>query len=172
MPGIRRTKVQRLKDREQIAGLLLRSHTLVRIAEITGLSYKTIQREVRVLEAEWRDAASADIAEVQVRELRRLEQIESEAWAEWERSKQDYEKRVSQSGGEGGGYDKTETGGRLGDPRYLQAALAAHERRCKLLGLDAPQKIAPTNPDGSALTTKEHRDAVVAAFVGETTSQP
>lgn len=35
-----------------------------------------------------------------------------------------------------------------GDPQAVTAALRVMERRAKLLGLDAPQKIAPTDPTG------------------------
>jgi hypothetical protein len=43
---------------------------------------------------------------------------------------------------------KRETGGRLGDPRLLDIALKAQDARRKMLGLDQPTKIAPTDPTG------------------------
>ena len=36
----------------------------------------------------------------------------------------------------------------LGNPAYLAGVMSCIERRCKILGLDAPTKIAPTAPDG------------------------
>lgn len=38
-----------------------------------------------------------------------------------------------------------------GNPRNAEILLKASKRRAELLGLDAPQKIAPTTPDGEAL---------------------
>jgi hypothetical protein len=165
MPGRKRKREKRVVDRERIAELRLKSWTQQMIAREMGLSRATVVRELRVLTDEWKRAAAADIAAAKARDLQALETLEREAWAEWERSKLDYARHVQQQGGEGGGYNRTETGGRLGDPKYLQIAINAHERRARLLGLDAPAKVAATNPDGSALS-KEHRDAIVAAAMG------
>jgi hypothetical protein len=38
---------------------------------------------------------------------------------------------------------------KLGDPQVVNAWVKVSESRRKLLGLDAPTKIAPTNPDGT-----------------------
>ena len=35
-----------------------------------------------------------------------------------------------------------------GDPQAITAALRAEERRARMLGYDAPAKVAPTTPDG------------------------
>lgn len=42
---------------------------------------------------------------------------------------------------------------RLGDPAVISAWVRVSESRRKLLGLDAPTKIASTNPDGTAAYT-------------------
>ena len=44
-----------------------------------------------------------------------------------------------------------------GDPRFLDIVLRCNEARRKLLGIDAPTKIAPTLPDGQPLTLEERR---------------
>ena len=36
-----------------------------------------------------------------------------------------------------------------GDPRYLAGVQWCVEQRCKILGLNAPQKVAPTDPTGT-----------------------
>ena len=41
--------------------------------------------------------------------------------------------------------------GQYGDPRFLKIALECVERRCKLLGLDAPEKHQHTGADGRPL---------------------
>ena len=35
-----------------------------------------------------------------------------------------------------------------GDPQAVAAALRVEERRARMLGYDAPAKVAPTTPDG------------------------
>lgn len=49
-----------------------------------------------------------------------------------------------------------------GNAHIIDRVLRIMERRAALTGIDKPTKIAPTNPDGTALS-KEHRDAIVAA---------
>lgn len=169
MAGEKRNKAQRLADRERIAALRLKAWTQPMIAREVGVSEATVKRELRIIEAEWREAAKEDIATIKARELRKLDDLETEAREQWERSKKDWQKKVVEdrpNGAKGGGgrFAKVETGGQCGDPRYLAIMVDIGKRRAALLGTDAPQKIAPTNPDGSALS-KEHRDAIVAAAI-------
>lgn len=171
MPGIGRSKTLKAQHREQIATLRLKQVTIRVIAEQLGISIPTVKRELRSLEAEWLEASREAVDQVKARELQKLDLLEAEAMAEWERSKKDYQRRIVEdrpstgpNGGRGAGrFAKLESGGQTGDPRYLQVLLGISDRRAKLIGADAPHKIAPTNPDGSALS-KDHRDAVMAAF--------
>ncbi len=43
---------------------------------------------------------------------------------------------------------------RLGDPRYLLGVDRCIERRCRILGLEAPMKIAQTDPQGKAVQSR------------------
>jgi hypothetical protein len=139
----------------------LKSYTVSRIAASLAISTATVKRELRDLQAEWRANAAESIEIHRERELQRLELIEREAFAEWERSKKDYSKEVTErlkmpgKGEDTEGFEteakvvKRETGGRLGDPRLLEIVIRAQDARRKLLGLDAPTKVAPTTPDGT-----------------------
>jgi hypothetical protein len=135
------------------------------ICKETGLSPSTVHRELAVLTQEWRESAREEIETIKARELRKLDDLEAEARAEWERSKLDWQKRVVEdkpagSRGGGGRMAKVETGGQCGDPRYLTVILEIQKRRAALLGTDAPQKIAPTNPEG----TEPAAGAVIVAL--------
>ena len=72
--------------------------------------------------------------------------MHSRAWVAWELSLQDKERSTVTTGPNGGTSDMTEN--QSGNPRYLDIVLNCIEKRCKLLGLDAPTKIAPTDPTG------------------------
>lgn len=177
MPGEKRSKAQKLKDRETISRLRLRGRTLDQIAAEVGLSTMTVRRELKALVGEWQQNAAEDIAAVKARELRRLDEIETEAWAEWERSKKDWEKRMVEKGGGEGGKDKSkiEKGGQCGDPRYLNVLIGIGERRAKILGMDAPQKIAPTDPTGEREYSKYSDDelnARIAELTAKVGAQP
>lgn len=171
MPGEKRSKAQKIKDREQIAQLKLRGRTLQQISEHVGVSVMTVRRELKALIGEWQESAREDIAAVKARELRRLDEIEAETWAEWERSKRDYVKKVAENGGDKGGKKtKVETGGQCGDPRYLNVLVSIGERRAKILGMDAPQKVAPTDPSGER-EYSSYSDAEIEARIAELTAK-
>lgn len=53
-----------------------------------------------------------------------------------------------------------------GNTQAIDRVLRIMERRAALTGIDKPTKIAPTNPDGTALS-KEHRDAIVRAALAD-----
>lgn len=172
----KRSQTQQAADREKIARLRLMHWTVPRIAAELGLCERTIQRDLRKIEADWKLQAAEKIATVKARDLARLDLLEEEALAEWERSKADYTKRIVEDRpaavkGGGGRFAKLETGAQTGDPRYLTALLGIMERRARLIGADAPAKVAATNPDGTSLD-KEHQDAVTAAFLAGATTKP
>lgn len=171
MPGERRTKAQRLNDREQIAHLRLFHHTQEQIADKLGLSQPTVARELKVIESEWRASALRDMETIKAEELRKLDHYELETLQEWERSKKDYTKKVVEdrpAGPKGGGgkVARLESGPSMGDPRYLSVLLGIQDRRAKLLGMDAPQKVAPTSPDGKE-PYKGMTDAEINARIKE-----
>lgn len=152
MPGERRTRAERAKDREQIAHLRLFHATQEQIAQKLGLSVATVCREIKAIEAEWRANMLRDVEAIKAEELRKLDHYELETLQEWERSKKDCQKKVMEDsqGGRSGKVRKAkiETTQNFGDPRYMSVLLGIQDRRAKILGLDSPQKVAPTTPDG------------------------
>lgn len=162
MAGDKRTPAQRAADRERIAELRLKEWTVPMICRELKLSPSTVARELRSLIEEWKQKAAEDIAAVKARELRKLDRMEAEATRAWERSLQDYTRRVvSEKPGarqkpvKGKASQPTtdrsasvETGSQNGDPRFLRIILDCQERRAKMLGTDAPTKVAPTDPTG------------------------
>lgn len=155
MASPKRSPSQIARDRATIAELYLRGWQQVRISEhLTeqseeGIAYSLdmIRRDLREIRAQWRKSALIDFDAVKQEQLAKLDMMEVQTWDQWLRSCEDYQKHTTGKGTQGP-IDKTETGGQTGDPRYMNVLLSIIERRCKLLGLDAPQKVAPTDPDG------------------------
>ena len=151
----KRTKTQRAADRQQITRLRLLGRTNAEIATAIGVSERTIQRELRLAEADWNEAAAQDMARVKARELAKLDLLEREAIDAWLKSKEPYSKRVVEDRppavgkGAPGRYARIETGQGHGDPRLLATVLSIMERRARLLGSDAPAKHALTDPTGT-----------------------
>lgn len=153
MAAPKRTPDQIARDQAIIAELYLRGWQQARIADHlsaeNGIQYsiEMIRRDLRMVREKWRNSALSNFNEIKQEQMAKLDLMEAKTWDQWMRSCEDYHKHTSGLGPQGP-IDKTETGGQTGDPRYMTVLLSIIERRCKILGIDAPQKIAPTNPDG------------------------
>ncbi len=137
--------------RKQVANLYLQGGLLHhQIAEKLGVSRPTITMDLKAIMDQWRAEARADIGEVTGRELAKLDIMEAEAWAAWERSKNEAVSTTKEKivGDKQSTKASERREGRDGDPRYMTIIIGCMERRAKLLGLDAPTKIAQTDPNG------------------------
>ena len=113
-------------------------------------TYSQAHVDIQRLLKEWREERLTDTDEKITCEVARLRYVIREAWAAWEKSKQDYhDKSTTQQGlpseNPANGqvtmetvkaimYDAEKRG--FGDPRYLDIILKAETQICKLLGLD------------------------------------
>lgn len=168
----KRSREQRAADRAKLAQLaLFGNKTQEQMAQEIGIDQTTVSRELKRIREDWRQSALQDIDEVIARELKKLDQLELEALQEWERSKRDWTKKVVEdkprSKGVAGKSARIETGSQTGDPRYLQVLISIQDRRSKLLGIDKPQKMAPTTPDGSQPYRNDMTDAEIDRRIAE-----
>lgn len=125
MRGPKRTKTQRERDLEEIAHRYCRGEFQASIGRDLGITQQQVSYDVKELIKRWQAAGLASIDERKVAELAKVDELERTYWTEWERSKED---RV---------LDKEH---RLGDPRYLAGVQWCIERRCKILGIDTPER--------------------------------
>jgi len=149
----RRHPVQRERDLADIAHRYLMLHEpQAVIAAALDVSQMTISRDIKVLISRWQESALMDVDEAKAHELARINRLELEYWEAWEVSKRDKESTLAEKID-----DKTVTRtkaqqrkeGQVGNPSFLGGVQWCIDRRCKLLGLDAPTKIAPTDPSGT-----------------------
>ena len=121
--------------------MYLKGCGLEEIAALRGVSRITIHNDLKFIQKQWQDEAVRDFDQLKGRELARVDKLENEYWTAWERSQKPL-KAVSQSKGTVGKDKFTKETKRLeqrvGDPRYLDGVYKCIERRCRLLGLDAP----------------------------------
>lgn len=84
----RRTEEVRIEQlRLRISELLLLGYSERAISKMVGKSASAIHHHVRALLRQWRQAQSVNVSKWRARQLARIEGIESEAWAAWEKSK-------------------------------------------------------------------------------------
>lgn len=145
MAAPKRTRFEREKDLERIAALYLRGRTQSEIAEEFGLTQQTIARDLATVQARWREAALFDVDEAKRRELLKLDELERRYWQAFEDSCRMERRTQAQRVAGVGTLSLVEEKTSSGDPRFLQGIERCIDRRCKLLGLDAPAKTDVTS---------------------------
>jgi len=162
----RRHPVQREKDLEEIAHRYLMLHEpQAVIAAALNVDQKTISNDLKVLIGRWQKSALMDVDAAKSEELARINRLELEYWNAWEASKRDKESTVAEkvTGADTRTKAVKRAEGQVGNPSFLAGIERCIERRCKLLGLDAPAKTALTDPTG----TKEYDSSTDTERIGK-----
>jgi hypothetical protein len=160
MAATKRNKLEIIRDRIIIAELHLKGKTQMEIlAKLNGdksrgytLSQPIISYDLAAIHAEWSVQCIQNYHEAKAVELAKINHLEREYWQAWERSQtsrttsRSRKEEVTGKSKQSGEIQKEEL---LGDHRYLQGVQWCIERRCELLGLDAPKQmhISNTNLD-------------------------
>ena len=147
MPGKRRSAAQLARDRRKIADLYLKGWIQADIADEIGMSQATVSNDIAALHRDWLALALVDFNEAKAQELAKIDRLEREYWAAWERSCEDAETitekaRASRGSDKPDSVEKTKQAkGQAGDPRFLAGVQWCIEQRCKILGIEAPKRI-------------------------------
>jgi DNA-binding CsgD family transcriptional regulator len=158
-PGQNRTNTQREADRAEVERLDRRGYSQREIADRLKISPSTVCADLKAIRDDYRTTRQADRAEHVALKLAQLREVCKEAWEAWDRSKDNKEKEIKEKisnlahQAEAGAVEKLKavitTEGRLPGNEYLRTILETLQDERELLGLDAPKKLAPTNPDGT-----------------------
>jgi transcriptional regulator with XRE-family HTH domain len=160
MATIKRSKVERERDLLELSDLYLKGHTQADIALRMGVSQQQISYDLKALQKRWRESALVNVDEAKARELAKVDQLEREYWDAWERSKGNAEietieqigvrgKAPRQGDGEEDGEltivplrvkKNKRTEGRSGNPAFLAGIQWCINKRCEIMGLNAPIK--------------------------------
>jgi hypothetical protein len=160
MAARKRTPFQREEDLVQITRLYLQGRTQRDIAEVVGVSQGQVNHDLKLIQTRWRESSIMDMNEAKQRELERLDILEREYWAAWEQSKNERTRARQESDGKSKDGKPNvvratmEREQRDGNPAFLAGVMSCIERRCKLLGLDAPVKSELTGKDGGPIKTE------------------
>jgi hypothetical protein len=150
--GIRkRSAVEIKRDRAKIAELYIQGKYQSEIARILEVTQQQISYDLQAIQAEWLKNTTLAIDEYKARELAKIDHTERCYWEAWERSIEEFRSRTIKAKGIKADQkvqakpEQAEqtiyTENRCGDPRFLDGVLKCIERRCRLLGLDAPAKV-------------------------------
>lgn len=171
-----RTPDQILEQRQQIAARYLRGEYQSDIARDLGISQQQVSYDLKAIRATWLASAVRDFDSAKAQELARIDEVERAAWEGWRRSTQD--KEIENLEGDGTLDPKTRKPkvtkvtkrreGQAGSPAFLNTVLTCIERRCAILGLDAPKRFVIkwdelTDEQIDRLAAGEPPDKVLAA---------
>ncbi len=137
------TKSQRnlavLERRQRIANLYVQGWAQSAIALEIGASQPTISDDLKEIRKQWRESAVRDFDMAVTLELQKLDRLEREAWAAWERSQKPAQSAViSGDAASANANTKTRraTKQQHGDARFLEVVHKCIAQRRALLGLD------------------------------------
>lgn len=150
-----RSASQIARDRRRISRLYLQGALQVDIADQLGLDQSTVSRDLKALHQEWLDSAAVDYNQAKANELAKIDNLELVAWEAYQSSIEPIIKRKTAKKVSGETTEATqEVSLGYGDPRFLDKVSWCIDRRCKLLGLDAPTRNVVTGGDGNAITIR------------------
>lgn len=175
----KRTSVQIQEDREYICKHYMRGISHVKIAEQMVidlkrdyiLSRQQIEYDIKEIVKGLRDSYEAQFNDYLYQQLRKIDELESEAWAAWEASKKARKKttiitkknQVKQEPGEDQPKDPQdviiESADQTGDIRYFDKIQWCVETRLKLLGFFRMNQYAKTLDQGE--DDEQHQTGVV-----------
>src|SRR5262245_1225417 len=159
MPVTPAKKLEIIERRRQVADLYLQGWTQMEIDAHLKVDQTTVSEDLKQVRAQWRESAVRDFDEARDVELKKIDRVEREAWAAWERSQ-----KPAQSATTNDETNQRRTRrhvrNQYGDPRFLEVVNRCIAARCALLGLAK----SPVETDGDGFTFNERRDRIVAVI--------
>jgi hypothetical protein len=148
---MKRSKSQKIRDRRLIASLYLKGEYQSDIAAQVGISQGQVSKELAILQAEWQTSALIDINEAKARELAKIDALELVYWQAWERSQLDAESEITKMQGTPPKPNETSPApakletqkkreGQSGNPAFLSGIQWCINKRCEIVGVNAPIK--------------------------------
>ena len=166
MPAPRNRELRGVERREKVAAMYLRGLSQREIGTALNCSQGTISKDLNTIRAEWLQSSLRNFDEAKALELARIDKVEAEAWAAWERSQKDAV-QVKEKGGLLGTTEipamerEVTTKGQCGDPRFLTVVQDCIKKRSEILGLDAPKTINQNHNVQPPLTRDQMKQTIM-----------
>jgi hypothetical protein len=165
MPISRRHRIALDQRRERVADMYLSGMTQAAIGQEVGVRQCTISQDLKAIREQWRASAIRDFDLAREVELKKLDRMEREAWAAWERSKQPQQSATTEDVDHSRKTRRT-VENRDGDPRFLEMVHKCVTSRCTILGLNATPRLEISN-DGDSISERRDRVVTIALALGE-----
>jgi transposase len=155
--------------RQTVTELYLQGWSQTEIATHLDVAQSTISDDVQYVWRQWEQSSLRNFDQLRAREIQKLEYLEREAWAAWERSKKPSQSAVVTDQGTGNGQrTRKSLKHQVGDPRFLDQVNKSISQRRSLLGLDV---LPAPSTDGFeqevSLEVRRERVLTLIAAIGE-----
>ena len=149
----RSTRTRLRERRREVANYALKGWTQAAIARHMNIPPATVSRDLAAMREFWREFPIYDFHKARLEQLQKVDLVEAEAWAAWQRS-QEPQRSASLSQRKTGEQSRSSLKHQFGDPRFLGEVTRCIAQRCSLIGLKPPE---PPPPDVVNRPTLEER---------------
>jgi hypothetical protein len=150
----RPTRSQVNERRRLVAQYALDGWTQAAIARHMNIPAATVSRDLTAVQETCREFPIGDIEQSRIEQLQKIDLVETEAWAAWQRSQEPQQvTKLSDTGAVATVRIKQGSG----DPLYLRIVLRCIALRCALIGLKPLE--APANEVNIPLMEEQPREA-------------
>jgi hypothetical protein len=132
-------KTEIASRRQQVAEMYLQGRSQAEIGEALSCDQATVSRDLTELRKEWLERSINHVDQKKAIELAKLDRLEVTYWNAWDRSQENAETEISRDTPLGHVHEHKSVG-QSGNPAFLEGVLKCIQKRCELLGLDAPKK--------------------------------
>lgn len=150
----RSTRTQLDERRREVANCALKGWTQAAIARHMNITAATVSRDLAAVREFWREFPICDFQKVRLEQLQKIDLVEAEAWAAWQRS-QDPQRSASVSHGKTGEHSRSSLKHQHGDHRFLREITRCVAQRGNLIGLKPPD---PPPPEVVNRPTREEQN--------------
>jgi hypothetical protein len=126
--------------------LALKGWTQAAIASHLQIPQGTVSRDLAAMREFWREFPVFDFEKVRLEQLQKIDLLEAEAWAAWQRS-QEPQRAESLTHGKSGEQSHTSLKHQTGDPRYLREVARCVAQRHDMIGVEPPEAPPPQRPN-------------------------
>ena len=152
----RSTKTRLHERRREVSNYALKGWTQAAIARQMNVPPATVSRDLAAMRESWREFPIYDFHKARLEQLQKIDLVEAEAWAAWQRS-QEAQRSASLSHGKTGEQSRSSLKHQYGDPRFLGEVSRCIAQRSHLIGLKPPQPPPPEVVNPPTLEERHRR---------------
>lgn len=149
--------------RQKVTELYVQGWSQAEIAAHLEVAQSTICADIQLVRRQWEQSSLHNFDALRAREAQKLEFIERESWAAWERSKKPAQSAIVTDAGTGTGpQTRKSLKHQIGDPRFLDQINKCVAQRRALLGLDVAPAMQTEEGFDAKLSLEVRRERVLA----------